>query len=56
MKDPVRSLIIELFDGLMLGIDELRFFLWNPQFWTGTITFMALVAVIAIDGCMRRGV
>ena len=56
MKDPVRSFLTELLDGILIGIDELRFIVWNPQFWAGTITFMALVAVIAMDGCMRRGV
>ena len=55
MKDPVREAFTRLGDKVLIAFDELRLIVWDRNFWLGTLSFAAMVLVILIEGCMRRG-
>ena len=56
MRDPAREAFTKLGDKALIQLEELRIVIWDRNFWIGTITFLAMALVIAIDGWIRRGV
>ncbi len=56
MKDPVKDAFTELGDKTLIFLDELKWVIFDKQFWLGTLTFIAILMVILMDGYMRREV
>lgn len=56
MRDPIREAFTRLGDKVLIKLDELRFIAWDRDFWIATLSFIAMVLVMSIEGCMRRGI
>ena len=54
--DPVGDAINSFKDKALIYLDELKWVVFDKQFWLGTMLFAALALVLTLDGCMRRGV